>query len=105
MWDLLTGTAAQRLVCFSGIGLALSAGGLEWNNSLFWCILVLVFIVDWLADRQGATRAADYLLSLPRENLIKLKDGFDGLHRGEDTLTVEEINELMRKDNKDSGNE
>ena len=102
MWDIITGPTVQRLVCFSGIALALSAGGLAWDNTLFWCIITLVFIVDWLADRQGATRAADYLLNMPRDNLIKLKDGFDGLHRGEDTLTVEEINELMRKDD---GNE
>jgi len=101
MWELLTGPMMIRLVAYSTMSYMLSTLGITWDDSRFWCFIVLIVILEHLAHSQGKQDATTFLLSLHRGKLIKLKDFFDRVENGTSNSADELIQILKEKDGKD----
>jgi hypothetical protein len=97
MWETLTGSAMQRLVVWCLISYIMSTADIMWDDVRFWCVMVLLLVLEWLAEIEGGVKGTDHLLSMPRAQLLKLKDFMDKVDAGDDTVTVDELNEILKK--------
>jgi hypothetical protein len=43
----------QRIAVYAGLGTALSAAGVQWDDMLFWCILVMFWVSNYLHGKDG----------------------------------------------------
>jgi len=87
----------QRLVVIATISYILSTTGMEWDDSRFWCIIVLLMVLEHLAHTDGMQKATENLLTMSRNKLLKLKDFMDGVSRGEER-TGDELIEILKKE-------
>jgi len=91
----------MRLVVYSTISYMLSTLGIMWDDSRFWCFIVLIFILEHLAHSQGKQDATTFILSMHRGKLLKLKDFFDRVEKGISNDPEELVQILKEKDGKD----
>jgi len=101
MWELLTGKTMQRLVVFCTISYLLSTANITWDDSRFWCFIVLLFVLEHLAHMEGMQHGTENLLNMPRAKLLKLKDFMDKVERGGDH-SEEELNTILKKEDKNA---
>jgi len=43
----------QRIAIYAALGAVLSSMGAQWDTALFWCVLALFWISNWLERREG----------------------------------------------------
>ena len=101
MWELLTGPSMMRLVVYSTISYMLSSLGILWDDSKFWCFIALIWVLEYISSSQTRTDTIEYLMSLPKMNLYRLKDMYDQANNNSHT-DVNEIRDLMKKEEKDA---
>jgi hypothetical protein len=99
MWNFLTGSKMQRLVVIATIFAILTTVDLHWDDSRWWCIAVLLLIIEWLAYTAGVASGAEHLLDLHRINLLQLKDLYDRNESGEN-VTLADLNKVLKKKDK-----
>ena len=99
MRDLLTGKTMQRLVSISAIFAILSTAGIGFEDSRFWCVVVLILVIEYIAHYNGMQEATSNLLSMQRGKLIKLKDFIDNVANGGEH-SVDELIQLLKEQEK-----
>ena len=100
MWNTLTGTAVQRFVIYMAIGYILDTAGIYWDDVRFHCIMVLMILLSYISKSDGQMMTTQYIMSMPRANLISLKDLIDT-----PDLTDEQVNAAIKKlTNKENNN-
>jgi hypothetical protein len=104
MWELLTGKAMQRLVCYVAVVLCIFTLDLPFDDARIWCLAVLFFIIDLIAYNQGAYDATEYFFSLPKDKIVAIKDFMTSLEKGEEK-TEDELIDIMKPREKDDKNE
>lgn len=87
----------QRLVVWSTLSYILSTAGMAWDDSRFWCVIALLWVLEYLSGIDGGIRGTDHLLSMPREQLLELKDFMDRVTNGDKSASEDELNEIMKK--------
>jgi len=90
----------QRVVIISTIFAILTTVDLHWDDSRWWCIVVMLLLLEWLAHSAGVKAGAEHLLDLHRINLLQLKDLYDRNENGE-TVTMAELDKVLKKEDKD----
>jgi hypothetical protein len=104
MWDLLTGKIMQRVVCYVAVILVVYTLELTFDDVRAWCLVALVFIIEFLAYNQGAYDATDYFLSLPTHTILKIKEFMTSVENGEEK-TEDELIDIMKPTDKSDKNE
>jgi len=99
MWELLTGPTMIRMVVYSTISYMLSCLGIIWDDSRFWCFIVLIYVLEHLASSQGRQEAIEYLMELSKMKILRLKEIYDSTDNSIDE--IKEVHKLMKKDDKD----
>ena len=89
----------QRLVVFCTISYLLSTANITWDDSRFWCFIVLLFVLEHLAHMEGMQHGTENLLGMPRGKLLRLKDFMDRVERGE-KHSEEELNTILKKEDR-----
>lgn len=87
----------QRLVVWGTLSYILSTASITWNDSRFWCVLVLVWILEHLSNIEGGIQSADHLMNMSRSQLLELKDFIDRVSKGDDAVSEEELNKILKK--------
>jgi len=97
MWSFITGAKMQRLVCISTIFAILGTVDLQWNDSRWWCIGVLLLVLEYLAHNAGVQDSINNLLSMRKDKLMRLKDFMDSVENGDDR-SEEELFNIIKKE-------
>lgn len=100
MWEFLTGAKMQRIVVISTIFAILSTVDLHWDDSRWWCIAILLLLIEWLAHSAGIKAGAEHVLDMHRIKLLHLKDLYDRSTNGEN-ITLVDLNKVLKKEDKD----
>ena len=79
----------QGIAAWGGIGYALQAAGLSMTDTLFWCVVVLAMVLEYLARTEGRDQGI-------------LMNGIAVLHLKEQ---VEELTEKLRQHEQSIRNE
>ena len=90
----------QRIVVISTIFAILSTVDLHWDDSRWWCIAILLLLIEWLAHSAGIKAGAEHLLDMNRIKLLHLKDLYDRSTNGEN-ITLVDLNKVLKKEDKD----
>lgn len=85
----------QRAAIWTAIGVFLAQLPITWHSIAL--ILVLMFILEYLAAQQGARQGVDIVLSLKESSIMKLKSMFNRAARGE-PIDREELQRILRGD-------
>ena len=85
----------QRAAIWIAIGTFLSQLPITWHSIVL--ILVLMFILEYLAAQQGARAGVDIVLSLRQDSILKLKALFNRAAAGE-AIDPSEIQRILRGD-------
>jgi hypothetical protein len=99
MWDALTGRFMQRVVIYSIMGHILSTAEIDFNDARFWCILILVILLEFIARAEGTKEGIEHILNMSSAKLSKLKEFIDSVARGEER-NVNELNEILKQEDK-----
>lgn len=84
----------QRLAIWAVIGLFLSLLPISWSAAAM--ILVLVFLAEYLAATAGVRQGLEAILSLPKQDLNKLKDLLTRAEQGE-AISAEAVRKILQK--------
>jgi hypothetical protein len=82
----------QRVAIYAGLGWALIAAGVQWNDMLFWCILVMFWVSNYLHRKDG------YELGL--SNGIEMFSDMTDAQRAELITLVKNIQQEVEEDTK-----
>jgi len=91
-------------MCYIAVILVVYTLELTFDDVRAWCLVALVFIIEFLAYNQGTHDATDYFLSLPTLSILKIKEFMTSVENGEEK-TEEELLDIMNSRNKDDKNE
>lgn len=97
MWEALTGRLMQRVVIYSTIGYILSTAEIDFEDARFWCIIILVIMLEFMAEASGMRTGIETMLAMSRNKLNRLKDFIDSVERGEERDEAE-LNEILKQD-------
>lgn len=90
----------QRIVVLSTIFAILTTVGLHWNDERWWCILVLLILLEFLAHSHGMQVGTMGLLEMHKVKLMHLKDLYDRNEKGEN-VSLTDLRKTLDKDEKD----
>lgn len=96
-------TRAVLAVC---LGLLLTALGLKWDTLDYWSALLLFLAWGWLEREEGRKQGVAMILDMSLWRITQIKADLERAASGDPTLTLEQFEETLRKDDpKDSNND
>jgi hypothetical protein len=63
----------ERMALWAALGLVLGVAGLTYEHWAFWCVMVLAFVIQWTATKEGREDGAFLTLMLPVEEFTQIQ--------------------------------
>ena len=92
-------TRAVLAVC---LGLLLTALGLKWDTLDYWSALLLFLAWGWLEREEGRKEGVAMILDMSMMKISRIKAGMERVLKGDTTMTEEEFNKTLHKDDDDA---
>ena len=71
-----------KMAIYFALGLALAVGDIAWDNVIFWCVMALMVVNDFVAKREGVADGVMIALDMSEDQLNSLRRQLDELGEG-----------------------
>jgi len=90
-----------RLALCCALGLLLSTIGLSIDTLDYWAVLLSFLAWGWLERHEGRMEGVAMILDMSMMKISRIKAGMDRVLKGDATMTLEEFDKQLHKDDDD----
>ena len=91
-----------RIALMIALGLLLSAIGLRVDSLDYWAVLLSFLAWGWLERHEGRMEGVALILDMSMMKISRIKAGMDRVLKGDTTMTLEEFDKQLHKDDDDA---
>jgi hypothetical protein len=90
-----------RIALCCALGLLLSTIGLSVDSLDYWAVLLSFLAWGWLERHEGRMEGVALVLDMSMMKISRIKAGMERVLKGDTTMTEEEFNKTLHKDDDD----
>jgi hypothetical protein len=90
-----------RLALLIALGLLLTAIGLSIDSLDYWAVLLSFIAWGWLERHEGRLEGVALVLDMSMMKISRIKEDMERVINGDTTMTPEEFNKTLHKDDDD----
>jgi hypothetical protein len=91
-----------RIALMIALGLLLSTIGLSVDSLDYWAVLLSFLAWGWLERHEGRLEGVALVLDMSMMKISRIKAGMERVLKGDTTMTEEEFNKTLHKDDDDA---
>ena len=91
-----------RIALMIALGLLLSAIGLRVDSLDYWAVLLSFLAWGWLERHEGRLEGVALVLDMSMMKISRIKADMERVLKGDTTMTEEEFNKTLHKDDDDA---